>query len=215
MAPLPKGAYLIEIQSDRKGMKPVREIIYVSDVAVIHQYLPNNRVRFVAVNSTSGQPIAGATIVLGQRDWNNHGKLARKATLTTDNKGEAFYTYYNSTHERQASALYAYTKDDPYTPPTYLSGSFSHNDNQTTRKQERVFTDRSIYRPGQTVRVAVIRYEQAKGIETRTLGKEKVTLTLLDANRKAVSTQEVTTDQYGTAWADFTLPSQLHHTDRP
>lgn len=57
------------------------------------------------------------------------------------------------------------------------------------------------------MRVAVIRYEQAKGIETRALGKEKVTLTLLDANRKAVSTQEVTTDQYGTAWADFTLPS--------
>lgn len=207
LAPLPKGTYLIEIQSDRKDVKPAREIIYVSDVAVIHQYLPNNRVRFVAVSSTSGQPLSGATIVLGERDWNNYGKLARKATLTTDNQGEAFYTYYNSTHERQAGTIYAYTKDDPYTPPTYLSGSFSYNDNQTTRKQERIFTDRSIYRPGQTVRVAVIRYEQAKGIETRALGKEKVTLTLLDANRKAVSTQEVTTDQYGTAWADFTLPS--------
>lgn len=207
LAPLPKGTYLIEIQSDRKDVKPAREIIYVSDVAVIHQYLPNNRMRFVAVSSTSGQPLANATIILGERDWDNHGKLARKATLTTDRQGEAFYTYYNSTHEKQASTLYAYTKDDPYTPPTYLSGSFSYNDNQTTRKQERVFTDRSIYRPGQTVRVAVIRYEQAKGIETRALGKEKVTLTLLDANRKAVSTQEVTTDQYGTAWADFTLPS--------
>lgn len=207
LAPLPKGTYLVEIQSDSKGIKPAREIIYVSDVAVIHQHLPNNRVRFVAVSSTSGQPLSGATIVLGQRDWNNHGKLARKATLTTDSQGEAFYTYYNSTHERQAGTLYAYTKDDPYTPPTYVNGSFSYNDNQATRKQDRVYTDRSIYRPGQTVRVAVIRYEQAKGTETRTLEKEKVTLTLLDANRKAVSTQEVTTDQYGTAWADFTLPS--------
>lgn len=206
LAPLPKGTYLVEIQADRKDMKPAREIIYVSDVAVIHQYLPNGRVRLVTVSATSGQPISGATIILGERDWSNHGKLARKATLTTDSQGEAFYTYSNSTHARQAGYLYAYTKEDPYTPPTFLSGNFSYNDNQATRKQERVYTDRSIYRPGQTVRVAVIRYEQAKGIETRALEKDKVTLTLLDANRKTISTQEVSTDQYGTAWADFTLP---------
>ena len=206
LAPLPLGAYLVEIKSDREDMEAERAIIYVSDMAVISQALPGRRARLVVVSATSGQAVAGATIVIGDRDDNARGRMRRETVLTTDSEGEAVYTYSNDRVRRWGAFLYAYSPQDTYTPPTWFNDSFSYTDDRKARKQERLYTDRSIYRPGQTVRVTVIRYEQAKGTETRALRGEKVTLTLLDANREAVGTREVTTDGYGTAWADFTLP---------
>ncbi len=70
-----------------------------------------------------------------------------------------------------------------------------------------MLTDRSIYRPGQTVRVAAIVYEQTGKTSHRVVAGESIKFALRDANNKIVSEQKATTDEFGTATTDFLLPT--------
>ncbi len=69
------------------------------------------------------------------------------------------------------------------------------------------FTDRSIYRPGQTVHWKVLVYdgERAAG-RLRPDARRELTVTLQDPNGQDVATATVATNDYGTAAGDFVVP---------
>ena len=69
-------------------------------------------------------------------------------------------------------------------------------DKYTTRTE--IFADRSIYRPGQEIKVSAIVYEQ-RHWDARTKTGEKVKFTLQDSDRKTILTKEAITDHLGTA----------------
>ena len=69
-----------------------------------------------------------------------------------------------------------------------------------------LFTDRVIYRPGQTVHVSAISSLVEKAFDTHVLPNEPLTLVLRDTHWKQIAEKKVTTDEYGTASADFELP---------
>ena len=69
------------------------------------------------------------------------------------------------------------------------------------------FTDRSIYRPGQTVQVAVVGAYRSSATQGDAITGRGLTLRLHDANSRVIAERKVTTDSYGTAAADFTLPT--------
>ena len=91
---LPLGAYLMEVTSDNTGIAPQRELFYVSNLAVMIQQLPDDKHRYVVVNATDGQPIAGAKIELYDQRYDFKTKKDKRlvhARLTTDNNGEAYF----------------------------------------------------------------------------------------------------------------------------
>lgn len=71
-----------------------------------------------------------------------------------------------------------------------------------------IFTDRSIYRPGQEIKVSAVVYEQRHWDAHTKIG-EKVKFTLQDIEGKTIMTQETTTDHLGTATTQFNLPETL------
>ena len=102
---------------------------------------------------------------------------------------------------------FVFTDKDKSSPEQSISTYYSFYDNQTTQYTYNVLTDRSLYRPGQTVHAAVIAYKTERHTETSALAGEQVTLTLRNANHEVVEEKKVTTDDYGKASADFVLPS--------
>ena len=197
---LPVGAYLIELEST-PGTEVARQFYYVSNVRVMQEALPDKQVRYVVVDATEGQPIKGATIELSA--FGSGQSKQKLATLTTDGKGEATFKY----DKKTPSYVYAYTATDKFCPPLGAFHPFYYYDNQRRVEQTQLFTDRAIYRPGQTVHVAAICYEVTNGIDQKALEGKKLKLTLRDANGKTVAEQTVTTDRYGSCATDFTLPS--------
>ena len=201
---LPLGAYLMEVTSDNTGIAPQRELFYVSNLAVMIQQLPDDRHRYVVVNATDGQPISGAKIELYEKDYDvKTGKRKRlvHARLTTDENGEAYF-------KNVDGEVLISTHSDKFTPARdiYLSRTryYEQKDNET---KYQVYTDRSIYRPGQKVHVTAISYIVKKGLDASVLGKSKeLKFVLSDANWKLVAEQKATTDEYGTASVDFELP---------
>ncbi len=200
---LPLGAYLMEVSSDNTSIAPRRTLFYVSDLAVMIQQLPDDRHRYVVVSATSGQPIAGAKIELYDKDYDVKAKKYKRvvrARLTTDEDGEAYFKNVDGT-------VLLSTNDDKYTPAQniYLSRT-RYYERKNVQILAKVYTDRAIYRPGQTVHASVIKYENIKGQDAKALPNSETKLTLRDANYKVVSEKTVQTDGYGTASADFELP---------
>ena len=201
---LPLGAYLMEVTSDNTGIAPQRELFYVSNLAVMIQQLPDDRHRYVVVNATDGQPIAGAKIELYEKDYDvKTGKRKRlvHARLTTDENGEAYF-------KNVDGKVLISTNNDKFTPARdiFLSRAryYEKKDDET---KYQLFTDRAIYRPGQKVHATAVSYIVKKGLDASVPGKSmELKFILRDANWKQVAEQKATTDEYGTASVDFELP---------
>ena len=69
-----------------------------------------------------------------------------------------------------------------------------------------LLTDRSLYRPGQTVYVKGIAYSQ-KSDTANVLPNKEYMVTLLDANNQEVGQKSVRTNEFGSFATDFALPS--------
>ena len=203
---LPLGAYLMEVTSDNTGIAPQRELFYVSNLAVMIQQLPDDRHRYVVVNATDGQPIAGAKIELYDRRYDFKTKKNKRtvhARLTTDEIGEAYFKNVDGN-------ILISTNNDKFTP---AKGIYLSRDHYYERKDDKIkhqlFTDRSIYRPGQTVHASAISYIVKKGLDASVPGKSmELNFILRDPNWKQVAEQKATTDEYGTASVDFELPKE-------
>lgn len=203
---LPLGAYLMEVTSDNTGIAPQRELFYVSNLAVMIQQLPDDKHRYVVVNATDGQPIAGAKIELYDQRYDFKTKKDKRivhARLTTDENGEAYF-------KNVDGEVLVSTNNDKFTPAKYIYLSrtryYEKKDNET---KYQVYTDRAIYRPGQKVHATAISYTVKKGLDASVPGKSmELKFVLSDANWKQVAEQKVTTDEYGTASVDFELPKE-------
>lgn len=203
---LPLGAYLMEVTSDNTGIAPQRKLFYVSNLAVMIQQLPDDKHRYVVVNATDGQPIAGAKIELYDQRYDFKTKKDKRivhARLTTDENGEAYF-------KNVDGMVLISTNNDKFTPARdiYLSRTryYEKKDNET---KYQVYTDRAIYRPGQKVHASAISYTVKKGLDASVPGKSmELKFVLSDANWKQVAEQKATTDEYGTASVDFELPKE-------
>ena len=203
---LPLGAYLMEVTSDNDGIAPQRKLFYVSNLAVMIQQLPDDKHRYVVVNATDGQPVAGAKVELYEKDYDvKTGKRKRQvhARLTTDNNGEAYF-------KNVDGEVLISTSADKYAPAKYI---YLSRDRYFEQKDDKIayqlFTDRSIYRPGQKMHATAVSFIVKKGLDASVPGKSKeLKFILRDAEWKQVAEQKATTDEYGTASVDFELPKE-------
>ena len=89
----------------------------------------------------------------------------------------------------------------PYRYERYVSG-------ESSRETVNLFTDRNLYRPGQTV--------YFKAIATRTDGSTSVlhenktlAVVLKDANMQEIAKQQLKTNEYGSVAGEFVLPRNV------
>lgn len=200
---LPVGVYMIEASTDNKNIKTSRRLLRVSDVFVIHQTLPDNKIRFAVVSATTGKPLTDAKIVV--TNFQRNGKpTPDKQTLTVDKNGEVVGSYKNMPRH-----IYAYTPTDKASAENDLFAYFNYYQSSDQPHRIAVYTDRSIYRPGQNVHVAAVAWEANKqDLSSKVAPRLVLTFSLMDANYKKVAEQQATTDDFGTASADFALLQQ-------
>ena len=196
---LPVGVYMLEF-STQPATRVTRRLYYVTDVFVMEEPQPDERIRIVVVKTSTGQPIANAKVRIRETPGLNDERIHH---LTTDAKGQCFFkSDYRQTY------VFAYTDNDKASPELNHYMRYNYTDNGRRESREMViYTDRAIYRPGQTVRASAIEYDVFNGYEHKAVADARVTLTLRDANNKVIKEQQVTTDRYGVCATDFTLPS--------
>lgn len=198
---LPVGVYLVEIETT-PGTEVSRQLYFVSDVRVVLQHLPEGKQRIVVLNATTGQPIKGASVRLSHQSAGNRQER-KVVTVTTDARGEHIY----DCGRDYSMAVFAYTDTDRACPEERPWGSFSYREAQAVQEHGVVYTDRSIYRPGQTVHVSAIIYQVSAGWQHQAIEGKELTVSLRDANWQEIGQKTVKTDRFGTCTTDFVLPT--------
>ena len=199
---LPVGVYMLEFTSP-SGINAVRRLYFVTDVYVIAEpQNEGNDERYVVVSARTGQPIAGAHLRI-----RNYVTYSRYDTFegVTDEKGEYIFKLKNRVSQRRD--VFAYTDTDKASPDRSDNGSYYYYFSKDPETRTQIYTDRSIYRPGQTVHASALTYQVKNGMDQAVCGRLQQTFRLYDANYKVIGEQKVETDEYGVAVADFTLPS--------
>ena len=196
---LPVGVYLLEL-STGPATQISRQLYYVSNLRVLMQNLPGDRLRLVCVDATTGQPVKGAQVRISHRAGYRTEK--KTVTVTTDARGEYLY----SMGSYGQCEVFATTPADKACPPVDQWGKFSVQDAQKQQDRYALYTDRAIYRPGQTVHVAAIAYRVTDGFQHEALTDQEVDAVLRDANWQEVDQKKLRTDRFGTCSVDFVLP---------
>ncbi len=192
------GLYLIAASIDPKFSRKTNKIdtfmINLTNMTIVRtEYATDMQV--LVTESDTGNPAAGVSIELYARDAKTRPMTARK----TDRDGRVIIPKSDS----QALILVARRGNDVALEPNlYLSGPVR----ETSEEQEFITTDRSIYRPGQTVYFKVLAVEGTPaGHRIRT--NARLTVRLLDANNEAIATQECLTNSFGSASGTFSIPA--------
>ncbi len=198
---LPVGVYLLEFSSP--GISPTRSLYFVSGLRLLAQAMPQEAMRYVVVDARSGQPVAQAKLnfiyFTGRR---SAPKIEQK---TANEQGGIVVNHGN----RRPSSVFVSTAQDQYSPSVNAYGRYSYYERQYNQEHTSVYTDRSIYRPGQTVFVTAIMWKEQSAIEQAAVSNKRLTITLRDANYKVVAEHQVTTDRYGKCTTEFVLPTGL------
>ena len=157
----------------------------------------NGQLEVTVFQGENGQASPRTTIELWQK---NYPHLEKKiATVVTQNDGRAKF----SVKKQTQYSLLLKQGDDQALVDNIYSYQYHKKDHS---KSALLFTDRSIYRPGQKLQWKVVAYQgqQSTG-NYRTLPKATGWVKLLDTNGKVVAKKQVKTNAYGSASGEFTL----------
>ncbi len=192
-----------EKEAVRQTTKEQFHLFRVSALKTLNRTLSDKRLEVIVVDAFSGQPVEGAEVKLNQVD-----ARTQKNTLLASGKSDAegrVLLDKLSNKERRNTMRIEVTKGDDRWLPTEHSYFTSWVSSQENRVSVHLYTDRAIYRPGQTVHVSGVAYSQQHWDATVLCDKE-YELLLRDVNWKEVGKQNVKTDSLGVFTADFVLP---------
>jgi hypothetical protein len=181
------------------GMQSSPCYIHVTSMLMLSTVMPDQKRLIRVVDAESGRPLPNVSIY-GYSEGRRQMKASSPTQWTTDAEGRCFID------DAKVNYVQAWRTEIDYTERMYLRSRYSYDEKQEDENVHyALFTDRSIYRPGQTLHVAGFVYAQ-RGDDTRTLRGHQVRLQLRDANYQEVELKTLQTDEFGVFQADFVLP---------
>ncbi len=177
----------------------------VSELSFVSKNENKGVVNLYALNRVTGRPFSNVKLTKYNYiyDYNSRrNKLKMLNTYKTDKNG--FVTIPSTDKERNFRLLLSTNND------TLNNGGSLYSRNYIRKESKRIqtflFSDRAIYRPGQTVYfkgIAVERGRKSNELQTN----HSTEIKLMNVNGEIVSKLSVKTNDYGSYEGSFTLPS--------
>ncbi|AUC86435.1 alpha-2-macroglobulin [Polaribacter sp. ALD11] len=159
------------------------------------------------VDRNNGKPIKNAEIHIKNHNTNHRYSAPIDKTLKTDKNG---FASFKSTNRYSNVKITVTTKNDKASfGSSYMYNQTSNNNNNIDKKttiKPFIFTDRSIYRPGQIVYFKAILLKK-EGEKSEIFANEFVKITLRDVNNQEVKTLDLKLNEFGTIAGEFILPN--------
>jgi 5-hydroxyisourate hydrolase-like protein (transthyretin family) len=178
--------------------------VWVSDLALVVRSISlDGAVEGFVLDARSGRPIRGATVTrwkYSNSDWQYHSADQTHCDgnglfrfVAEGDQYVSFLIVAESGGQRLASQSTYYTYKG-YSPPG-------------PSQQTVFFTDRSLYRPGQTLHYKGICIQvDTAGDQYQTLAGKQLTVVFNDANGQEIARQQVLSNDYGSFSGSFTAP---------
>lgn len=213
---LPAGEYFI-LASAKKSFTRDENVLalrlcYISNISLV-----NSKNNFFVLHRNSGQPLAQAKVQVWQReyDYKTYKYYRSKFSSHTSDKNGQFVMNELKDNERRIHQGFLYEidygkekffmDDDEYNYYYYNS----NDDEVGTKTTDKIFlfTDRSLYRPGQTIFFkGIVLNQENDGKKASVMEGYSTHVELYDANRQKVDSLKVITNEFGSFHGKFTLP---------
>ncbi|MGM0566704.1 MAG: alpha-2-macroglobulin family protein, partial [Bacteroidota bacterium] len=181
---------------------------WVTDLALMSWDEDRGNMELTLVNRSDGKPVKRAELTALSRNYDYKTReytFDTLKTFSTDRDGKLHLSHENLS----AKSFYLDIRkgDDRYRSPSnfYLRKT---TDRTRTNEQLYLFTDRKLYRPGQTIYFKGIALKEETNQPAEIMSGHKTTVELLDPNRQKVSKQAFTTNDYGSFNGTFILPDE-------
>ena len=205
---LPTGIYILlssgkaDFSLDKNVL--TKSLVYISNIS----YIQNTHDELYVLDRETGQPLEKATVQLWNQNYNgnlNKYELTKSLQFVSDKNG--YVKLSKSKTYQQICYQINYQKDELFTDDFFYNYSYSSYDILVANKTF-LFTDRSIYRPGQIVYYkGIVIKQESKASETSVVKDYTTSLQLFDANQQQVASQIVHTNEFGSYNGSFTLPA--------
>ncbi|MDR0831033.1 MAG: TonB-dependent receptor plug domain-containing protein [Prevotellaceae bacterium] len=210
---LPRGVYGIEISNNQDFIEEKEGTPYFANV---EYFYVNNWVTIrldknssQLLNRKTGKPIANQKLKLYNDDKEKH-------FFSTTNKHGIFSLVFKAKDEEGEKENIDYSDDEIYVydpdSKAYIEINYNYydddDDDDLADKEADIFTDRAIYRPGQTIYFKAILYDKNKNKHKSQIAKnQEVIIDLQNANYKTVSSLKLVSNDYGSVFGEFVIPS--------
>lgn len=192
------GLYECVVTVPGQQLKTINTVS-VTRLAAIYRNLSGNKQEVMVTDYLSGKPVEGAIVTYygGQRR-----SLQELGTVKTDREGLATLPA-NS----QVLAFQASRPGDTNAMLTNIYPMGSAHKPEKNPVEVSIFTDRGLYRPGQTIFFKGLAYVKDSN-DPHAVAGQPFTVTLYDANGKEITQKKVTTNEFGSFNGEFSLPKQ-------
>ncbi|MBN8703004.1 MAG: hypothetical protein J0M08_08060 [Bacteroidetes bacterium] len=176
----------------------------ISNIGYAKKNIDDGGSEIFVFDRTSGLPIAKTAITLWETEYNYSARQYKRkkgVTYVTNKDGSCVITEKGSYRNYDLQLVH---KGDTLWA---MNDLYLYKRNNEVRKQTRtfLFTDRSIYRPGQTIYFKGLVLEQTNDEHAIKTNHSSV-VTFYDANYQKVSSLNLKTNEYGTFSGSFVAP---------
>ncbi|MEO0895536.1 MAG: alpha-2-macroglobulin family protein [Bacteroidota bacterium] len=209
---LPAGDYLLMTSDNRSFSINKHALTYsvFSVSSLSHVYHKNENTHyFYLVDRESGKPLSNVKAKLYRLDTSKGRYREKKeypfeANLETDKNGGLVIS-----QKYRSEKLYVVFQkgNEEWKAYGQQYGYYNEDVAPTERELTQIFTDRAIYRPGQTIYFKGIQYGYVDRFKPYIRPNKNVEVSLYDANGQKVSSLNLTTNEYGSFHGSFTAPS--------
>ncbi len=210
---LPVGGYVILISNEPNFQKAESIVNYnfiqVSNLSIIQQQQTDGSLLCYILNRKNSQPVVNAVLETYYSKYDYHIKKYIKVnygTYKTDKNGKIIIP---STSKNWTSLDFKiYTNKDSF----IIKNAATIYNNKPIAPQKNIkinlFTDRKLYRPGQTIYFKGIVIENY-GKERKILANKTITITFYDVNWQKISSQKLISNDFGSFNGSFAIPQGL------
>ncbi len=207
---LPIGTYYL-LASLREDFKPDNNIIgrantYVSNIS----YIVNNKNELYVLDRDNGQPLVNAAVQLWRSNYNYQTRKYEelKGNLYSSDKNGFVKIAKAANNEYENIVQIKYVGDELFTDGGINNYYYDNYTNaRSTIKRTFLFTDRSIYRPGQTIFFkGIVAETDTSGRKSEVVVGRKTSVHLFDNNNQKLASIDVTTNDYGSFNGSFKIP---------
>ncbi|RZK50957.1 MAG: hypothetical protein EOO59_15715, partial [Hymenobacter sp.] len=199
------------------GVATAYAALGASGLSAVSRSLPATGVpQLLVLDRQSGQPLSGvsAQATFGRYVPNGKNSIRTGTVRKTDAAGkvelEAAAKFDNNAHSEKLIRPVVWRGTDTLVVGSARYFNYERDNVSEVRSETRtfLFTDRAIYRPGQTLYFKGIVLER-RANDTRLLTRQAQTVRLTDPNGQTVQTLEFTTSDFGSFNGSLVLPTGL------
>lgn len=205
------GNYTIVTDFDKKKTNSADKgfSFNVSPIADFARIAGQNQYEFYTVDRITGKPLKDASVIIYSVSWSPE-KYTKVDEIKTNDKG---FATYNTTKLLEANKtkdnfryVYRVSKDGVELPEYQYFANTSVYTSALSNDVITIFTDRSIYRPGQTIYFKAISAKQADPKTTTLNVNKQYKVSLYNVNNQLVADKTLFTNEFGSLAGEFVLP---------